>query len=398
MSMAAERSLLIGSQIGRNIFDPINSFLDEQTKQKFEKEKYATQLADTLKQLALTNPEIAAGIVGTPTSTTVQGQQAVSPLSLTPSQQEAFDSGKQVQDGGFVSVGGQTFDPAKIQQAGLDDLARKFQQKVDLEKAIYGFKDSLDQKREDRNFTNDQKLFDYKSGIQNQQQLQELEKKAQLARENGDYEAQRDYEIDMKLLQEKARLFPQQGKGAKPLPRQIGERLSDAANAVDQLIRLGSYLDQPEVKAISGPVAGRTLGKNPFSSTVGNFDGVRNTAKQNIGKYMEGGVLRAEDEKKYDTIIPSKNMLPDVQQNQKGELYLSLRNKVVRDLESYRKSGYDVSEYEGLVEQLDKAFGGIPGEKDGAGPAKVSTKEEHDALPPGAEYIGPDGHVARKKQ
>lgn len=143
---------------------------------------------------------------------------------------------------------------------------------------------------------------------------------------------------------------------SKPLPRQIAERVSDAQSAVDNLITLKSYIDNPDVISISGPVAGRTLGVNPLSETVGKFDGVRNTAKQVIGKYMEGGVLRLEDEKKYDKIIPSKTMLPNVQQNQAQILYNSLKKKLQRDLESYQKSGYDVTELMGTIEELDRSF------------------------------------------
>lgn len=151
-------------------------------------------------------------------------------------------------------------------------------------------------------------------------------------------------------------------KPPKPLPKGISERISDAQSAIDNLVVLKSYIDNPDVISISGPVAGRTLGSNPFSETVGKFDGARNLAKQVIGKYLEGGVLRLEDEKKYETIIPSKKMLPAVQQSQAQVLYGSLRKKLENDLSSYEKSGYDVTDLKTKLDDLDSAFkkSGVP--------------------------------------
>lgn len=145
MSSAAERSLLIGSQIGRNIFDPINSYLDEKTKMQFEKEMYQQRLADTLKQLGITNPEISSGIVSQPVSYQNQGQDVVKALPVTPQQLKEIgpDGMGQTDNSGYITLGGMTFDPAKIRQAKLDEETRKTWSKILENQALYNARPQL---------------------------------------------------------------------------------------------------------------------------------------------------------------------------------------------------------------------------------------------------------------
>lgn len=174
------------------------------------------------------------------------------------------------------------------------------------------------------------------------------------------------------------------GTSGKPLPKSISERVSDAQSAIDNLITLKSYIDSPDVKSISGPVSGRTFGANPFSTTAQNFEGIRATAKQVIGKYLEGGVLREADEKKYEKIVPGLKMLEDTQQNQAAELYNTLKKKLVRDLDSYEKSGYDVSGLREAVNSLDAEFKSAT---QNSNIPTVTTQEEFNSLPSGATYL-----------
>lgn len=197
----------------------------------------------------------------------------------------------------------------------------------------------------------------------------------QLAKEQAKSDVTLDRMLQIEALRNAGRLENTQAKveakkeadaakPPKPLPRQIAERISDGQSAINELIVLKSYIDDPNLKNISGPVAGRNPlpggGAFPWSELAANFDGVRNTAKQNIGKYMEGGVLRLEDEKKYEKIIPSKTMMSATQQNQAKVLYNSLRQKLQTDLQNYSRAGYDVSDLELGLEKLDLSFGKKP--------------------------------------
>lgn len=63
-------------------------------------------------------------------------------------------------------------------------------------------------------------------------------------------------------------------------------------------------------KSQIGPIAGRLSGLPGINVFQDEYNQVKSSlaaTKQTFGKFMEGGVLRAEDEVKYDRIVPSMN-------------------------------------------------------------------------------------------
>lgn len=72
---------------------------------------------------------------------------------------------------------------------------------------------------------------------------------------------------------------------------------------------------------------------------------VINRVKQVIGKALEGGVLRKEDEQKYKDILPTIGDAPDVAKAKVTGLKSAIQQRRQRLIESLEDAGFDVSKY-----------------------------------------------------
>lgn len=79
--------------------------------------------------------------------------------------------------------------------------------------------------------------------------------------------------------------------------------IAETQAGLDQLDALKSTFERSNV---NNPILGRLRGLNPFDSEAQNFEGELALTRQIIGKALEGGVLRKEDEVKYATILPTR--------------------------------------------------------------------------------------------
>lgn len=91
------------------------------------------------------------------------------------------------------------------------------------------------------------------------------------------------------------------------------------------------------------PVTGTFKGMNPFDEKSKTAQAQLKASAQAFGKYMEGGVLRKEDEVKYEKMMPQLGDSPEVARNKLQIVQRLLANKNKGDIEALRKSGYDVS-------------------------------------------------------
>lgn len=71
---------------------------------------------------------------------------------------------------------------------------------------------------------------------------------------------------------------------------------------------------------VSGPILGRLSSINPYSATAQKYNARLKVTKQIIGKALEGGVLRKEDEVKYAYILPQINDTAEVAQYKSDQL------------------------------------------------------------------------------
>jgi hypothetical protein len=89
-----------------------------------------------------------------------------------------------------------------------------------------------------------------------------------------------------------------------------------------------------------GPVAGRLRSMNPYDERGQSIESQMTAAAQAVGKYMEGGVLRAEDVPKY---LPNITDTPENAANKLKIVQSMLAEKQARDVNSLQQSGYDTS-------------------------------------------------------
>jgi hypothetical protein len=103
-------------------------------------------------------------------------------------------------------------------------------------------------------------------------------------------------------------------------------------------------------KDIFGPVAGRISSLNPYDEKGKTADAQFQAAAQTIGKYLEGGVLRAEDIPKYRKMLPDLTDTPEIAANKLATVERLLVQKQNSDLAALKGAGYDTSSIDrGLV-------------------------------------------------
>lgn len=124
-----------------------------------------------------------------------------------------------------------------------------------------------------------------------------------------------------------------------------------------------------------GPIKG-LLGKlNPYDTKSATANAQISTAAQSFGRYMEGGVLRKEDEEKYRKMFPNLTDTPEVAANKLALVERMLKSKSASDVEALGNSGYDVSAFGqgGVIPELpavlsQKSSGLIPEAQAAQGP------------------------------
>jgi hypothetical protein len=103
-----------------------------------------------------------------------------------------------------------------------------------------------------------------------------------------------------------------------------------------------------------GPVAGRIGSMNPYNTESQTMDADLRLAAQNVGKYMEGGVLRKEDEEKYRKMLPSMTDTPEVAANKFKQVEDLMIERQSSALNALKGSGYDTG---GLEQEFNKSIG-----------------------------------------
>jgi hypothetical protein len=112
-----------------------------------------------------------------------------------------------------------------------------------------------------------------------------------------------------------------------------------------QLVLNPLYQTLENNKNAFGPVAGFLGSKNPYNTNSQTIDAEMRRASQTIGKYMEGGVLRKEDEEKYRKMLPQLTDTPDVAKNKLDGVKSLLEGKIKSYLNDYAAGGFDVSAF-----------------------------------------------------
>jgi len=161
-------------------------------------------------------------------------------------------------------------------------------------------------------------------------------------------------------------LMLKSGSKPKDLSPHTIEKLSDAQTALDSAAGLKNVIDinsdlmgpQGSAKAsgITSALAqavGSDYG-NPERELQSKFDLVR----QRVGKLLEGGVLRKEDEEKYKKILPTIGDDPKTAKEKAATLENMLRVDLQRHAKNLEKGGYNMSNFGDLGASDVSAFTG----------------------------------------
>jgi len=140
--------------------------------------------------------------------------------------------------------------------------------------------------------------------------------------------------------------------GNKQAESTAGQRLpADKVLAVSEGQRLPNMLADLEGtieqnQGDFGPFAGRLGSLNPYNEKAQTIDAQMRTASQTIGRHMEGGVLRKEDEEKYRKMLPTLSDSPEVARNKLALVNRMLQQKQTEDVKALKASGYDTAAFD----------------------------------------------------
>lgn len=182
-------------------------------------------------------------------------------------------------------------------------------------------------------------------GIVNKQQAMQMEKASQMRAEK-----------ERKLLSDELKraqiesLRKQRQAGKQISPGEI--RRVEEGNVLPQMLQDVQGTIEAN-KDIFGPVMGTIASLNPYDTKAQSVDAQMRASSQAFGRFMEGGVLRKEDEEKYRKMFPQLGDTPEVAKNKLAIVQNLLETKQGSLMQTLEKSGYDVS-------GLKRQFSGAP--------------------------------------
>lgn len=177
--------------------------------------------------------------------------------------------------------------------------------------------------------------------------LNREKKNAEIAKLNAD--AKTDPEMKRlsleKMRAETAKLRAEADKSGRARTRELpadkvlsvneGNAIPTMLSDVDKTIGANSEM--------FGPVSGRLASANPYNEKTQTIDSQVRAASQAFGRYMEGGVLRKEDEDKYRKMFPNLSDTPEVAKNKLAVVSRLLSQRQNSNVNALRAQGFDVS-------------------------------------------------------
>lgn len=128
-------------------------------------------------------------------------------------------------------------------------------------------------------------------------------------------------------------------KQGKMLPEVSVQKLSDFEAGLSELSSVKQNLEQNA--DVFGPVKGRMGAMNPLDVKAQSVQADINRARQVIGKAVEGGVLRKEDEVKYEKMLPVLSDEPSVAVHKMRQFEAKLSQDHNRYLQNMERAGYN---------------------------------------------------------
>lgn len=145
-------------------------------------------------------------------------------------------------------------------------------------------------------------------------------------------------------------------KAAEEKPKKLTQAMIKNIDEGRVLPGLLSNLDQviKDNEDIMGPIEGKARALNPYDTRAKTFDAEMRAKAQAFGRFMEGGVLRAEDEAKYKRMFPELGETPEVAKNKLAIVKDLLAQKQNSLVQAFRDQGFDIRGFEEIPRNLKR--------------------------------------------
>lgn len=224
----------------------------------------------------------------------------------------------------FVSSYNQTQDRMR-QQAEADETRALRRRQIDLSEQSQKEKTSMSLR--------EQKLKEAQEGLEYDDATQKFKSVGKPM-----WQKRLDYQDGLIRGRDSGRMGGKQLPSSDVLKVTEGERMPGLLADLEQDIKLNTN--------IMGPVKG-LLGKyNPYNTQAQSFNSKMTTAAQQIGKYFEGGVLRAEDVPKYRAMLPQITDTPEVAEEKRLNVLRMLEQKQSGDVQGLIGAGYKAQSFQ----------------------------------------------------
>lgn len=130
------------------------------------------------------------------------------------------------------------------------------------------------------------------------------------------------------------------GVNGKILPATAVRAIAEGKTMDGVLDRLKEHIEKS--KEEMGPVQGRLNKINPYNRAAQSLESQIRASRQLIGKFIEGGVLRKEDESKYESMLPTLKDTPETAIDKIENMRFELKQAYNSFLETNRQAGYNV--------------------------------------------------------
>lgn len=138
--------------------------------------------------------------------------------------------------------------------------------------------------------------------------------------------------------------FDKYNNPGRIMPAGSATNLSATLQGIEQMNNLFSKINELPARLTTPGVANMSA-INPLDTEAQAFNQYVKTYKQVIGKGLEGGVLRKEDEYKYDQIIPKLGDTREVLIKKAEQLQDMLIDKYNTDLMALGMAGYNIGDF-----------------------------------------------------
>lgn len=129
------------------------------------------------------------------------------------------------------------------------------------------------------------------------------------------------------------------GTSGKSVPATQAQYLSDFDSAISVIDEVNTVLK--ENKGVFDPIVGKARSLNPYDVEAQSVAAVVLRASQVVGKALEGGVLRKEDEEKYKKMLPRVGDKLEVAKSKTEKVLEMLKKNRKQRVDALKKAGYD---------------------------------------------------------